>query len=156
MVLVQDLLHPTAASEARKHKLKQLVQSPRSFFMDVKCPGCLNITTVFSHAQTAVTCDSCATVLSQPTGGKARLTEGSSFQIGASHGDVSLKAADSGKYGYCFSNEYSSIDTKDVSFNIHGVVYIDVNDPNSDSLDAAVKRLSVLTSEVKNEQVSYS
>lgn len=79
-VLVQDLLHPTAASEARKHKLKQLVQSPRSFFMDVKCPGCLNITTVFSHAQTAVTCDSCATVLSQPTGGKARLTEGCSFR----------------------------------------------------------------------------
>lgn len=77
-------------------------------------------------------------------------------EIGASHGDISLKAADSGKYGYCFSNEYSSIDTKDVSFNIHGVVYIDVNDPNSDSLDAAVKRLSVLTSEVKNEQVSYS
>ena len=22
-----------------------------SFFMDVKCPGCFNITTVFSHAQ---------------------------------------------------------------------------------------------------------
>lgn len=29
-VLVQDLLHPTAASEARKHKLKTLVQGPRS------------------------------------------------------------------------------------------------------------------------------
>ncbi|KAH3681586.1 hypothetical protein WICPIJ_007460 [Wickerhamomyces pijperi] len=76
----QDLLHPTAASEARKHKLKQLVQSPRSYFMDVKCPGCLSITTVFSHAQTAVACDSCATVLTQPTGGKARLTEGCSFR----------------------------------------------------------------------------
>lgn len=79
-VLVQDLLHPTAASEAKKHKLKTLVQAPRSFFMDVKCPGCLNITTVFSHAQTAVTCDSCATVLTQPTGGKAKLTEGCSFR----------------------------------------------------------------------------
>ena len=32
-----DLLHPPAALEARKHKLKRLVQSPNSFFMDVKC-----------------------------------------------------------------------------------------------------------------------
>ncbi|ODQ82987.1 hypothetical protein BABINDRAFT_159466, partial [Babjeviella inositovora NRRL Y-12698] len=79
-VLVQDLLHPTQVSEDKKHKLKTLVQSPRSYFMDVKCPGCLNITTVFSHAQTAVTCDSCTTVLCQPTGGKAKLTEGSSFR----------------------------------------------------------------------------
>ncbi|WPK25439.1 hypothetical protein PUMCH_002756 [Australozyma saopauloensis] len=80
MVLVQDLLHPNAASEAQKHKLKTLVQAPRSYFMDVKCPGCLNITTVFSHAQTAVACDGCATVLCSPTGGKAKLTEGCSFR----------------------------------------------------------------------------
>lgn len=38
--------------------------------------GCLNISTVFSHAQTVVLCSSCATVLCQPTGGRARLTEG--------------------------------------------------------------------------------
>lgn len=47
----KDLLHPSAAEERRKHKLKRLVQSPNSFFMDVKCPGCFQITTVFSHAQ---------------------------------------------------------------------------------------------------------
>ena len=38
--------------------------------------GCYKITTVFSHAQTVVKCDGCAAVLCQPTGGKARLTEG--------------------------------------------------------------------------------
>lgn len=38
--------------------------------------GCFAITTVFSHAQTVVLCGACATVLCQPTGGKARLTEG--------------------------------------------------------------------------------
>jgi small subunit ribosomal protein S27e len=100
-----DLLHPPAAYEARCHKLKRLVQSPNSFFMDVKCPGCFQMcvwehgtgapscgasvcgwltlprsTTVFSHAQTVVFCSSCATVLCQPTGGKARLTEGCSFR----------------------------------------------------------------------------
>eukprot|EP00953_Heterococcus_sp_UTEX-ZZ885_P016223 9136-Heterococcus_DN1.PRE.2 len=48
----RDLLFPSAAEEKQMHKLKRLVQSPNSFFMDVKCPGCFNITTVFSHAQT--------------------------------------------------------------------------------------------------------
>ena len=38
--------------------------------------GCVQITTVFSHAQTVVVCASCSTVLCQPTGGRARLTEG--------------------------------------------------------------------------------
>ena len=78
--LAKDLLSPSEASERRKHKLKRLVQSPNSFFMDVKCPGCFQITTVFSHAQTVVLCAGCATVLSQPTGGRARLSEGCSFR----------------------------------------------------------------------------
>lgn len=80
MTLAVDLLNPSLESEKQKHKKKRLVQSPNSFFMDVKCPGCFNITTVFSHAQTVVLCGSCATVLCQPTGGKARLTEGCSFR----------------------------------------------------------------------------
>merc|ERR1711990_1069603 len=75
-----DLLHPPRELELRRHKLKRLVQTPNSFFMDVKCPGCFSITTVFSHAQTVVLCGSCSTVLCQPTGGKARLTEGCSFR----------------------------------------------------------------------------
>merc|ERR1712127_1158906 len=82
MVLASDydMLHPPADLEKRKHKLKRLVQSPNSFFMDVKCQGCFNITTVFSHSQTVVLCGSCSAVLCQPTGGRARLTEGCSFR----------------------------------------------------------------------------
>ncbi|KAM0718064.1 hypothetical protein Q7P37_006396 [Cladosporium fusiforme] len=79
-VLAVDLLNPSPQHEARKHKLKTLVPGPRSFFMDVKCPGCFTITTVFSHAQTVVVCAGCSQVLCQPTGGKARLTEGCSFR----------------------------------------------------------------------------
>ncbi|KAJ6943937.1 40S ribosomal protein S27-2 [Populus alba x Populus x berolinensis] len=75
-----DLLNPPAELEKRKHKLKRLVQSPNSFFMDVKCQGCFNITTVFSHSQTVVVCGNCQTVLCQPTGGRAKLTEGCSFR----------------------------------------------------------------------------
>ena len=98
-----DLLHPPAELEKQKHKLKRLVQSPNSFFMDVKCQGCFQMyvlgskpvqscsdlrcsllitvlllcsTTVFSHSQTVVVCSSCSAVLCTPTGGRARLTEG--------------------------------------------------------------------------------
>ncbi|KAA0194586.1 40S ribosomal protein S27 [Fasciolopsis buskii] len=39
MPLAVDLLHPTLREEKRKCKLKRLVPSPNSFFMDVKCPG---------------------------------------------------------------------------------------------------------------------
>ncbi|XP_004586662.4 small ribosomal subunit protein eS27-like, partial [Ochotona princeps] len=76
--LTKDLLHPS--TEKRKHKKKRLVQSPNSYFMDVKCSGCHKITTGFSHVQTVVLCVSCSTDLCQPTGGKARLTEGCSSQ----------------------------------------------------------------------------
>lgn len=37
--LAKDLVHPSAEDERRKHKKKRLVQSPNSYFMDVKCPG---------------------------------------------------------------------------------------------------------------------
>ncbi|KAF9036507.1 hypothetical protein BDZ89DRAFT_1036016 [Hymenopellis radicata] len=73
--LAVDLLNPSQELEKKQHKLKRLVQSPNSYFMDVKCPGCFAITTVFSHAQTVVICGSCASILCQPTGGRARLTE---------------------------------------------------------------------------------
>uniref|UniRef100_A0AAQ4P5K1 40S ribosomal protein S27 n=1 Tax=Gasterosteus aculeatus aculeatus TaxID=481459 RepID=A0AAQ4P5K1_GASAC len=78
--LARDLLHPSIELQRRQHKKKRLVQSPNSYFMDVKCPGCYKITTVFSHAQTVVLCVGCATVLCQSSGGKARLTEGCSFR----------------------------------------------------------------------------
>uniref|UniRef100_A0AAZ3PZT7 40S ribosomal protein S27 n=1 Tax=Oncorhynchus tshawytscha TaxID=74940 RepID=A0AAZ3PZT7_ONCTS len=74
MPLAKDLLHPTSEEEKRSHKKKRLVQSPNSYFMDVKCPGCYKITTVFSHAQTVVLCR----MLHSPVStyrGKARLTE---------------------------------------------------------------------------------
>merc|ERR1711941_223604 len=75
-----DLLNPDLKEEKSRHKLKRMIQSPNSFFMDVKCPGCLQITTVYSHAQTVVLCGNCNMMLCQPTGGLARLTEGCSFR----------------------------------------------------------------------------
>nr|XP_054114988.1 40S ribosomal protein S27-like [Callithrix jacchus] len=80
MLLAKDLLHPSPKEEKRKRKKKCLVQSLNSYFMDVKCPGCYKITTVFSHAQMVVLCVGCSTVLCQPAGGKARLIVGCSFR----------------------------------------------------------------------------
>merc|ERR1712071_700281 len=65
-----DLLHPPKELELRRHKLKRLGPSPNSFFMDVKCPGCFTINTVFSHASQVVLCGSCSTVLCQPSGAR--------------------------------------------------------------------------------------
>ncbi|VDD84102.1 unnamed protein product [Mesocestoides corti] len=74
MGLARDLLHPTLAEEKRKCKLKRLVPSPNSYFMDVKCADCLKIQVVFSHAQTPVVCPGCDRILCTPTGGKTKLT----------------------------------------------------------------------------------
>jgi small subunit ribosomal protein S27e len=79
-LVYNDLLHPNKEAEARMHKKKRLIQSPNSFFMDVKCPNCYAITTVFSHAQNVVVCPGCNTVLSTPSGGKCVLTDGCSFR----------------------------------------------------------------------------
>ena len=53
---LQDLLQPSSAAEARKHKLRRLVQSPNSFFMDVRCPGCYQMW-VAVHSTDNVTYD---------------------------------------------------------------------------------------------------
>jgi len=78
-----DLLNPTFEQEKQKNKLKRLVQSPNSYFMDVKCPGCYSVATVYSHAQNVVICEGCTQVLAKPTGGKCKLEVGTSYRVKA-------------------------------------------------------------------------
>ncbi|KAG7513614.1 40S ribosomal protein S27-like [Solea senegalensis] len=80
MSLAKDLMHPSFTEERRRHKKKRLVQSPNSYFLDVKCIGCYRITTIFSHAQTVVPCSGCSLILCQPRGGKCKLTAGCAFR----------------------------------------------------------------------------
>jgi small subunit ribosomal protein S27e len=77
--LDSDLRYPSVQKERNSHKKKRLVQSPNSYFMDVKCPKCSRITTVYSHATTIVACQ-CGEALTKPTGGKVLLKEGTSFR----------------------------------------------------------------------------
>lgn len=77
----RDLLHPSFEHEKQAHKLKRLVPTPNSYFMDVKCGGCSETNVVFSHAQTIISCNNCKNVLTKPTGGKCKITEGSAFKV---------------------------------------------------------------------------
>jgi hypothetical protein len=53
-----------------------------------------------------------------------------------SNGDYSFTAQHDGKYLYCFSNEHWSASSKDVSFNVHGIVYVPEAEAPSDPLEA--------------------
>merc|ERR1712070_293387 len=75
-----DLLNVDPAEEQNLHKLKRLVQSPDSFFMDVKCPQCQTVNTIFSHIQTVVTCHHCGYLLAVPRGGKTKLAVGTAWR----------------------------------------------------------------------------
>ena len=51
-----DLLNDDPAFEQEMHKLKKLVQTPNSFFMDVKCPQCQTVNTIYSHPSSVCLC----------------------------------------------------------------------------------------------------
>ena len=75
-----DLLNVNPADEANHHKLKRLVQGPDSFFMDVKCPQCQTVNTIFSHVQNVCTCKNCTFLLAVPRGGKTKLAVGTAWR----------------------------------------------------------------------------
>ncbi|MCJ1308063.1 p24 complex component [Agyrium rufum] len=73
-------------------------------------------------------------------------------QRSVSSGDYSFDAPLDGKYLYCFSNEHWSSNSKEVSFNVHGIVYVPESEAPSDPLEAEVRRLAELLAQVKDEQ----
>jgi p24 family protein beta-1 len=52
-----------------------------------------------------------------------------------SYGDHSFTAQSDGRYIYCFSNEHWSANSKEVSFNVHGIVYVPESEAPADPLD---------------------
>jgi hypothetical protein len=88
---------------------------------------------------------------------------------GVSNGDHSFVAHADGKYIYCFNNEHwGSTNTKEVSFNVHGIVYVPESEAPQDPLEKegkallievrdcsnsrTVRTLSELVAQVKDEQ----
>jgi small subunit ribosomal protein S27e len=49
-----DLLFPNPKTERRKHKLKTLIQQPKSFFIDLKDPVSGEVVHTFSHANCVI------------------------------------------------------------------------------------------------------
>lgn len=74
------------------------------------------------------------------------------FQRAVSNGDYSFEAKHDGKYVYCFGNEHWGASSKEVSFNVHGIVYISEADQPQDPLELEVRKLSELLELVKDEQ----
>ncbi|KKA31147.1 hypothetical protein TD95_000579 [Thielaviopsis punctulata] len=74
------------------------------------------------------------------------------FEKSVSNGDFSFDAAYDGRYVYCFGNEHWGANTKEVSFNVHGIVYVNEEDIEADPLETEVRHLSDLLAQVKDEQ----
>lgn len=51
----------------------KLIPKPKSSFLRVKCPKCGNEQLLFSNATNKVTCNVCGEILTEPTGGKAKI-----------------------------------------------------------------------------------
>lgn len=73
------------------------------------------------------------------------------YDKSVSNGDFSFDAKTDGKYTYCFGNEHWGANSKEVSFNVHGIVYVNEGE-SDDPLEIEVRRLSDLLSQVKSEQ----
>ncbi|WYZ34904.1 hypothetical protein EsH8_I_001180 [Colletotrichum jinshuiense] len=74
------------------------------------------------------------------------------FDKSVSNGDFSFTAKHDGKYTYCFGNEHWGAHSKEVSFNVHGIVYVSESDVPADPLEVEVRHLSELLAQVKDEQ----
>ncbi|ABA27304.1 ribosomal protein S27 (nucleomorph) [Bigelowiella natans] len=74
-----DLSNPSKKTEAKKHKLKRLIQSPNSHYIATKCLKCKKINIIFSHSVFWKTCVDCSTLLTRPSGGKFKSSK--SMQI---------------------------------------------------------------------------
>ncbi|KAF3017412.1 p24 complex component [Neopestalotiopsis sp. 37M] len=74
------------------------------------------------------------------------------FQKSISNGDYSFDAKQDGKYMYCFGNEHWGANSKEVSFNVHGIVYVAEHEADKDPLETEVRHLSDLLTSVKDEQ----
>ena len=51
------------------------------------------------------------------------------------NGDFTFTAKHDGKYDYCFGNEHWGAYTKEVSFNVHGIVYVSDSEVPGDPLE---------------------
>lgn len=66
-------------------------------------------------------------------------------------GTYSLTAAHSGRYTYCFSNKFSHVSDKTVSFNVHGIIYVP-DDGEMLPIEREIRDLAAGLQAIKDEQ----
>lgn len=66
-------------------------------------------------------------------------------------GTYSFTAQHSGRYTYCFGNEFSHISDKTVSFNVHGVIYVP-DEGDMLPIEREIRDLAAGLQAVKDEQ----
>ncbi|MBW0468961.1 hypothetical protein O181_008676 [Austropuccinia psidii MF-1] len=66
-------------------------------------------------------------------------------------GTFTFTATRNGKHEYCFSNGMSTVSSKTVSFNVHGVMYVEEDDHTA-PIEKEIKHLAEALEAVKEEQ----
>lgn len=66
-------------------------------------------------------------------------------------GTYSFTASDDGRYTYCFSNEFSTVSDKTVSFNVHGIIYVP-DEGDMLPIEREIRELAAGLQAVKDEQ----
>ncbi|KAN0063385.1 p24 complex component [Thecaphora frezii] len=66
-------------------------------------------------------------------------------------GTYSFTASDDGRYTYCFSNEFSTVSDKTVSFNVHGIIYVP-DEGEMLPIEREIRDLAAGLQAVKDEQ----
>jgi len=66
-------------------------------------------------------------------------------------GSISITATANGRHEYCFSNQMSAIADKMVSFNVHGVIYVDEDEAVA-PMEREIRSLAIGLMSVKDEQ----
>jgi hypothetical protein len=69
-----------------------------------------------------------------------------------STGSTSVTAEMDGRYEYCFSNQMSTMADKEVSFNVHGIIYISEDDDIVAPVEREIRSLAIGLLSVKDEQ----
>lgn len=67
-------------------------------------------------------------------------------------GKPSFKVTENGRYEYCFSNEYSNIKSKDVTFHLTGINNEAMRDINTDNLQGQIRLMNRLIQDIQHEQ----
>lgn len=76
------------------------------------------------------------------------------FKQAVATDDYSFTAQADGKYNYCFSNEGWTSNSKEVSFNVHGIVYVPESEMTQDPLEVEGKHSSQQQIQSTNEEFS--